>query len=166
MHANRQTKKNPARNWWMRREKSRTHASLSQTSPKIYVNSREIFIDVKWEMIGTVLVLGKAHGRVHPSPIWSCWSIRDCVTVWLTKFRRGRTLAPSVGRSEKWPRKHDERFYNIFHLGFKLPPRRMPKNAKSLQVQEPDIRINPPSRYLTHISISSFSSLIVPDYHT
>lgn len=30
--------------------------------------------------MGMVLVLGKAHGRVHPSPIWSCWSIRDYVT--------------------------------------------------------------------------------------
>lgn len=65
----------------------------------IHVNSHEIFIDVKGELLGMVLVLGKALGRVRPSPIWSCW--RDYMTVWLTKFRRGRTLATPVGISEQ-----------------------------------------------------------------
>lgn len=107
--------------------------ALKQVS--IHENSREIFIDVKGEVMGMVLVLGKAHGRVHPSPIWSCRPIRDYVTVWLTKFRRDRTLAPSVGRSEKKARKHDEHFHNIFHLEFKLAPCRMPKTLNPYRYQ-------------------------------
>lgn len=97
-----------------------THTHTHQCLPKIYKiyedrsdKCHEAFTDVTLEVKG--LVLGKAHGRVHQAQFEAAGK-RDCVTIWLTKFRCVRTLALSAGESGKCISKQDHCVDSIIYL--------------------------------------------------